>query len=115
MVARAVGSANGEYLAEFEIRCCERVLRAKVRAVFHTRQADRKITAVHRLSDGRPRDLYEAGLTMQAVGNHLRDLDVEAAHNGGIRGIRFNKGSAPFCVAAPAKLASGRRRRAVRT
>ena len=102
-IARAVGEANGEHLAELEVRDRHRVPRAQLGPILDARHADREVAALHRRLDRRPRHLHEHRRAMQVVSDHRRDLDIEAAHLRWISGVGLDEGRAALRVTAPAQ------------
>ena len=68
------------------------------------RAADRvEVAALERRLDGGPLHLNELRLASEAVGDHARDLDVEAAHLGRIGRIGLDERRAALCVTSPAE------------
>ncbi len=100
---RGVGWAYREHLAKLVVRNTHGVARAKLGTVFQSRHADVEITTLHGLFDRCPGHLHELWLSTEPLGDHARNLDVEAAHDRRIRRVGFNERRATLGVTTPAE------------
>jgi hypothetical protein len=114
-IARAVGPAHGEHLAELEVRQRRAVPLVQLRTVLDPRQPHVEVAPLHRGVDRSKGHLDEPWRASESLGDHLGDLDVKAAHAVRVRGIGFDIRGAALGIAAPPQhggaLAVGWRRR----
>ena len=99
--AAAVLRPHGQHLAKLEVRDGDGVAQPACRGVLYPREADREVTALHRLIDRGPLNLHEAGAPADPARDRLRHEDVEAADLQGVGGVGLDERRPALGVPAP--------------